>query len=313
MGYLASPLWFGFLVLTTVEVARLVLWPINYFPQPNQLFPLWPEWHPTRALALVGFTLILLFVPKLLALADVLISGQRRRYARALRLCLSVLLESLASALLAPIRMLAHSRYVVEALFNVNLRWAGQNRSGETSWLAAVLDQGIGSLLALSWSAFAYWLQPMFFLWSLPVAVPLVLAAPLFVLFSRIGIGTWLRDRGLLLSPDEHNGNALLDALEQPSSLPDLCKRDAFVEAVIHPTTQQLQAGLAHAPRARRQQQELQLLRQRCLEQGPEQLEPAHKQLLAADAQSLRWLHEQVWLSAADSPWGRRLANRIAH
>ena len=66
---------------------------------------------------------------------------------------------------------------------------------------------------------------------------------PLFVLFSRIGIGTWLRDRGLLLSPDEHNGNALLDALEQPSSLPDLCKRDAFVEAVIHPTTQQLQAG----------------------------------------------------------------------
>ena len=313
MGYLASPLWFGFLVLTTVEVARLVLWPINYFPQPNQLFPLWPEWHPTRALALVGFTLILLFVPKLLALADVLISGQRRRYGGALRLCLSVLLESLASALLAPIRMLAHSRYVIEALFNVNLRWAGQNRSGETSWLAAVLDQGIGSLLALSWSAFAYWLQPMFFLWSLPVAVPLVLAAPLFVLFSRIGIGTWLRDRGLLLSPDEHNGNALLDALEQPSSLPDLCKRDAFVEAVIHPTTQQLQAGLAHAPRARRQQQELQLLRQRCLEQGPEQLEPAHKQLLAADAQSLRWLHEQVWLSAADSPWGMRLANRIAH
>ena len=35
MGYLASPLWFGFLVLTTVEVARLVLWPINYFPQPG--------------------------------------------------------------------------------------------------------------------------------------------------------------------------------------------------------------------------------------------------------------------------------------
>ena len=71
--------------------------------------------------------------------------------------------------------------------------------------------------------------------------------------------------------------------------------------------------GRRHAPRARRQQQELQLLRQRCLEQGPEQLEPAHKQLLAADAQSLRWLHEQVWLSAADSPWGKRLANRIAH
>ena len=72
-------------------------------------------------------------------------------------------------------------------------------------------------------------------------------------------------------------------------------------------------AGLARAPRARRQQQELQLLRQRCLEQGPEQLEPAHKQLLAADAESLRWLHQQVWLSAPHSPWGKRLANRIAN
>lgn len=312
MGYLTSPLWFGFLVLTTVEVARLVLWPINYFPQPNQLFPVWPEWHPSRALALVGITLTLLFVPKLLALADVLISGQRRRYGGALRLSLSVLIESLASALLAPIRMLSHSRYVVEALFNVNLRWAGQNRSGETSWLAAIVDQGIGSLLALGWAAFALWLQPMFFLWSLPVAIPLVLAAPLFVLFSRIGIGGRLRERGLLLSPDEQQGNALSDALKQPSSLPALCERDAFVEAVIHPATQRLQAGLAHAPRARRQQQELQLLRQRCLELGPDQLEPTHKQLLAADAAALRWLHQQAWLSPPDSPWGKHLAKRLA-
>ncbi|MGI3131556.1 glucans biosynthesis glucosyltransferase MdoH [Halopseudomonas pachastrellae] len=313
MGYLASPLWFGFLVLTTVEVARLVLWPINYFPQPNQLFPLWPEWHPTKALALVGITLTLLFVPKLLALADVLLSGQRQRYGGARRLCLSVLLESLASALLAPIRMLAHSRYVVEALFNVNLRWAGQNRSGETSWLAAVLDQGIGSLIALGWSAFALWLQPMFFLWSLPVAVPLVLAAPLFVLFSRIGIGTWLRDRGLLLSPDEQRGNSLLEALEQPSSLSAIDERDAFIEAVIHPATQRLHVALAHPPRARRQQQELQLLRQRCLEQGPEQLTPAQRQLLAADANALSWLHQQVWQGSPDSPWGKLLQRRIAH
>ena len=226
---------------------------------------------------------------------------------------LPVLLEALASAGRAPIRMLAHSRYVVEALFNGNLRWAGQNRSGETSWLAAVLDQGIGSLIALGWSAFALWLQPMFFLWSLPVAVPLVLAAPLFVLFSRIGIGTWLRDRGLLLSPDEQRGNSLLEALEQPSSLSAIDERDAFIEAVIHPATQRLHVALAHPPRARRQQQELQLLRQRCLEQGPDQLTPAQRQLLAADANALSWLHQQVWQGSPDSPWGKLLQRRIAH
>src|SRR5690606_40867194 len=120
--YVASPLWLAFLLLATLETTQLVLWPINYFPDEPSLFPLWPEWRPEWALGLAGGTLFLLFFPKLLALLDVLLSGRKRDYGGLGAVGRSILLEMLISALLAPIRMLAHSRYVIEALFNVTLR-----------------------------------------------------------------------------------------------------------------------------------------------------------------------------------------------
>jgi membrane glycosyltransferase len=46
MSYLASPLWFAFLALTTVAAAQLTLLPIEYFPTEHSLFPVWPEWNP---------------------------------------------------------------------------------------------------------------------------------------------------------------------------------------------------------------------------------------------------------------------------
>ncbi|WP_220469225.1 glucans biosynthesis glucosyltransferase MdoH [Pseudomonas sp. 5Ae-yellow] len=311
MGYVASPLWFSFLVLTTIEVARLILWPINYFPEQNQLFPLWPEWHPQRAVWMVSITLTLLFLPKFLAIIDVLLRGRRHDFGGAIRLFGSVLLEMLISALLAPIRMLSHCRYVLEALFNVNLRWAGQNRSGETSWLAAILNQGIGSLLALCWASFAWWLDPMFFLWSLPVALPLVLAAPIFVLLSKVGWGEVLMRHRWLQIPEEARGSRLLDDLEAPSQLLEIAQQPAFSEALIHPYTNRLQVQLAHAPRAKRQQSELQQLALRCLREGPQALSRAERNLIAGDATTLQWLHSQIWQAPPSSVWGRLLQHRI--
>ena len=311
MGYVASPLWFSFLVLTTIEVARLILWPINYFPEQNQLFPLWPEWHPQRAVWMVSITLTLLFLPKFLAIIDVLLRGRRHDFGGAIRLFGSVLLEMLISALLAPIRMLSHCRYVLEALFNVNLRWAGQNRSGETSWLAAILNQGIGSLLALCWASFAWWLDPMFFLWSLPVALPLVLAAPIFVLLSKVGWGEVLMRHRWLQIPEEARGSRLLDDLEAPSELLEIAQQPAFSEALIHPYTNRLQVQLAHAPRAKRQQSELQQLALRCLREGPQALSRAERNLIAGDATTLQWLHSQIWQAPPSSVWGRLLQHRI--
>ena len=43
----------------------------------------------------------------------------------------------------------------------------------------------------------------MFFYWSLPVALPLILAAPVSVLLSRVKLGQGLRTRGWLLPAEE--------------------------------------------------------------------------------------------------------------
>ncbi len=51
------------------------------------------------------------------------------------------------------------------------------------------MSQAPGTLLAIAWSGLALALDPMFFFWSLPVALPLILAAPTSVLLSRVAIG----------------------------------------------------------------------------------------------------------------------------
>ena len=99
--------------------------------------------------ALLGSTVLLLFLPKLLAIVDVILTHPRRDYGNAGRLAIGVILEILVSALLAPIRMLTHSRYVIGALFNVSLAWAGQNRTDETRWSEAIIHQAPGTLIGM--------------------------------------------------------------------------------------------------------------------------------------------------------------------
>lgn len=307
MSYSASPLWLLFLVLGTLEVMRLTLWPIDYFPENHALFPVWPEFHPQLALVLVSSTLFLLFLPKLLAVLDVLLARRGRLFGGIPRLLVSALLEMLASMLLAPIRMLAHSRYVVEALFNINLDWAGQNRSEETSWREAFRKQLPGTLLALAWSGFALWLDRVFFYWSLPVALPLVLAAPLSVLSGRRGVGEALARRGLLVIPDEAQGNALLEELQRMPVTDSPQTRSAFVEAVVDPVMNTVQCALARGNRGGSKEKRLQVLRRRCLKDGPESLTSREVTMLAKDRESLRWLHQEVWRAAPGSFWADRL------
>ena len=310
MSYLASPLWLAFLALSTISAARLVLQPIEYFPQSHSLFPQWPQWDPLTALKLAGSTLFLLFFPKLLAVIDVLLSGRRQAHGGMLRTLLSVGVEMLISTLLAPIRMLAHSRYVIEALLNVSLRWAGQNRGDETSWATAISNQAPGSILAASWAGFAWWLDPMFFYWSLPVAIPLILAAPTSVLFSRNSLGDALRRAGLLLVPQERQDTALLDDLEHGAPLGPRQGDDdtgAFVEAIIDPVLNRMHADAARGRAAGAKREQLLQLCERCMRDGPSALTPKQLSLLAQDGESLQWLHRAVWRAPADSFWGHEL------
>lgn len=311
MSYLASPLWFAFLVLTTIETTRFVLWPIDYFPTGHTLFPLWPEWHPEWAINLAGSTLILLFLPKLLAIADIVLTRRSRDFGGLGKLSASVIAEIVISTMLAPIRMLAHTRYVLGALLNLSLAWAGQNRTDETRWPTAFVTQAPGMVIALVWSAFAYWLKPLFFLWSLPVAIPLVLAAPTSVLLSRIAIGDRLRRAGLLLVAEECHGSPLLDALSARALIPMPGNRYGHFElAIIDPRRNALHSALSRHRNGGRSKN-LRLLCKHCLTEGPGALTTRERSLIASDRKSLQWLHRQVWQSPPGSYWGRHLESLI--
>jgi membrane glycosyltransferase len=312
MAYLASPLWFAFLALTTATAAQMTLLPIEYFPAQNSLFPVWPEWNPVSALVLVAVTLFLLFLPKLLAVAERLLSGRLAEHGGAARLAVSVLIESLVSALLAPIRMLAHTRHVLEAVFNTTLRWAGQNRSDETQWRDALASEAPGTVLALSWAGFAWWLDPAFFLWTLPVVLPLVLATPTAVLFGRVRPGQWLRERGLLRVSVEQRVEGVAEDLDSgPILLDEAANWTAFNRAVLDPRVNRVQQSCARRARGGARARRIESLIQRCVAEGPEDLTRRELGVLANDAVALARLHAEAWRAAPESYWGRALEHYV--
>lgn len=309
MAYVASPLWLAFLVLTTIEAAQMALSPIDYFPEGHRgLFPLWPEWRPEWALGLALSTAALLFAPKFLAILDALIHRKSKQFGGFGRVFISVLIEIVVSVLLAPVRMLAHSRYVLSGLLNFSLSWAGQNRTEETTWREAIITQLPGLIVGAGWSAFAWSLDPLFFLWSLPVAIPLILAAPTCVYLSRVSIGQRLRRAKLLLIPEELAPSQLLDDAEiSREAVPAESPLTNFEEAVLRPRLNAMHRALAGRHRRQLREEKLRVLVSRCLKDGPDGLTRSELSHVCRDEESLAVLHHDAWRATPDSYWGRRI------
>jgi membrane glycosyltransferase len=311
LSYSASLLWLGFVVLATAEATRFALWPINYFPSERSLFPVWPEWRPEWALGLVGATVVLLFMPKLLGLADALLSrradfgigragtgGPGEPRGGVGRLLASTLIETLVSALLAPIRMVFHAGYVLEALLNRRLWWSGQNRSEETDWRRALGQHAFGAVAAIAWSAYAAWLSTTFFYWTLPLSIPLVLAAPVSVFLSRRSLGLRARRAGLLLVRNDSDP-ALEGAGDGRASV-----LSSVQAAIIDPGANAVHRVLARHRRRGARGRRLAELCARCIEQGAGALSRSELGDLAGDRDSLRLLHQAAWRAPSDTWWG---------
>ncbi len=172
----------------------------NTSSQPFQLFPLWPEWRPERAITLFSATALLLFLPKILASLLVEANG----YGGRLRLALSVLIECALSALLAPVRMLFHAQFVVASLLGRAVRWRSPKRAdAHTDWAQAFRRHGVHTVFGIAWIALVWWLDPQYLPWLLPVVGALILSIPLSVYTSRADAGKALRRQGLFLIPEE--------------------------------------------------------------------------------------------------------------
>lgn len=192
MAYLSAPLWLAFLTLGTalwLSGAKLVA-----------------DWHilPAELLALWAWTLCMLFLPRILGVAAVFMRREQKEYGGALSLLKSAALESVLAILQAPIRMLAHSLFVLIALTGLKLEWKSPPREAHAvPWLHAVRQLApMSAVIALLGIGVAL-IDSSALLWLMPVGLPLALAIPLAVVTSQIALGKALRAQRLLLIPEE--------------------------------------------------------------------------------------------------------------
>ncbi|HEY8706628.1 MAG TPA: glucans biosynthesis glucosyltransferase MdoH, partial [Burkholderiaceae bacterium] len=180
LAYVSSPLWLAFLMLSTVLFATHSHLVPTYFVEPYQLFPIWPTANFKLMLTLFGLTAVLLLAPKVISLIAIVAKGDAKRYGGVGKLLLSALFEFLHSVLLAPVRMLFHTQFVLAALTGVKLGWKSPPRDdAATGWGEALRRHALGTMLALTWIAVIIVSSTAFQWWLSPVLAGLLLAIPL--------------------------------------------------------------------------------------------------------------------------------------
>lgn len=289
MSYAGSLLWFALLLLTT-----LLAW----------ITPEQARTDVETALKLFYVTLGLLFLPKLLSLGMTLLDRERATaFGGRLGVSLSVLLETLLSALSAPVRMVFHSRFILLTLMNKTVAWGTQQR-GEfvMSWKEAFRNYGSTTLLGLVWGAVAWYANPVFFAWLSPVLAGLVLSVPLARLTSLGSLGRRARRWHLFMTPEEISPPAELAEYRKGLALYQaererLGQVDSFVLAVVEPIANAIHAAflrprrnLPESVRRRRA-----WMMDKALHEGPSMLSAAERAELLNDLDAMHTLHQRVW------------------
>ena len=215
MAYVSAPLWLAFLTLGTALWLTGSSLVEHWMVMPMELAGLWL------------WTLCLLFLPRILGLTAVLMRGEQKQYGGVASLLKSAVLESAMAIVQAPVRMLAHSLFVVVALTGIKLEWKSPPReAAAVPWReAAARLLPMSGIVAALGVAVAL-IDASALVWLMPVALPLLLAIPMAVVTSQIALGTSMREANFLLIPEESRSPAVLrrawmhaDRLAQPKSL----------------------------------------------------------------------------------------------
>ncbi len=300
MSYLSAPLWGLFIVLGIAEVIVAGQTGPQYFASDASLFPQWPVYHPSWAAGLLTATAILLFLPKVFGV----MLAHPERHGGWHRLLASVLLENVVSLLLAPTRMVFHSKFVLMTLFGRKVAWNGQSRDDRgTPWGQALRFHGFGMLLGAVATVIVLATVPGYLWWLSPVVIGLLAAVPLSVLSSRESIGRAARKRGLFLTPCELDPPPELARLDGQTELfTQRAERGGFVSAVIDPLVNAVHISLQR-PNSKSDgglRPERMQLRQRLLETGPDGMDAADKTSLLTDPAAMALLHKDVWALSSE-------------
>jgi membrane glycosyltransferase len=257
-------------------------------------------------------TAAILFLPKLLAIFLIVRCGQQGGFGGTARLVASACLEVLLSSLLAPIRMVFHTRFVLANLLGRTVQWGVQARGeGGTSWREAVRRHGFDTVWATAWGVGLYVLNPDYFWWVTPIVGALVLSIPLSVLTSRVDLGREARAAGLLLVPEEVAPPPVLRDLATLAATAADAASDGFVRVIADPALNAIhraqlgrRRSVSVGVRAARDR-----LIARALAHGPATLDAGERRSVLVDPGAVDELHRRVWCELAPARAARWLGS----
>ncbi|HYN61890.1 MAG TPA: glucans biosynthesis glucosyltransferase MdoH [Rubrivivax sp.] len=215
LSYLMAPVWLCFVVLG--------LWIGALASSNNGLWLL---------------TLLLLFLPRLVGVLAVLLRREQAVFGGGARLWGSAALELLLSAVQAPLRMLAHSVFVVGALTGLRLDWKSPSREAEAvSWRDASARIGVLALPALVLLLVTLVLngRSIEAPYLAPLLLPLLLAVPFTVWTGAPLLGRVAQRAGLLSVPEERRPPRALQRGAQQWGFSDLAPASVPTTAVGAP------------------------------------------------------------------------------
>jgi membrane glycosyltransferase len=227
MSYLSSPLWLLMLAVGFALSVQSHLIRPEYFNHDFQLFPTWPRFDVELMMALFWFSLLVLLVPKMCGLIRALSSSRiRRNSGGVIGVAASIMLETILSALYAPILMMVQSRHVFEVFMGRDSGWKPQRRDGgSTSWGDAWEYHKRHMLLSCMTAAVVYVLSPSLLAWLSPALLGLFLAVPLSRASGSEALGRTLLRIGLLRTPEEVEQPAMVlrrkELIAQAGDLPE--------------------------------------------------------------------------------------------
>ena len=300
MSYLSSPLWLLMLGIGFALAVQSRLIRPEYFSHDFQLFPTWPRFDVELMMALFWFSMLVLLIPKMLGLIRALLSARIRRGGGGLiGVMASFLLETLLSALYAPVLMLVQSRHVFEVFMGRDSGWKPQRRhSGSTTWSDAWHFHKRHMVLSCVTAVIVYFLSPSLLAWVSPALLGLFLAVPLSRASGSESLGRALSRIALLRTPEEVDQPALVARRAEL-----IAHAHALPEDGLGYLARNREARLAHIdgnlarpsdPRGKPDPNaftaEQKLIDARSLEEALEWLTPIERVEVAADARLLNQL-----------------------
>jgi membrane glycosyltransferase len=211
-----------------------------------------------------------------------------------------------------------HAKFVLYILLGQGVGWVTQRRdaSEDTDWREAIITHAGQTGIGLVWGASAFILVPAFFWWLTPVLAGLVFSAPISIFLGKAGFGRRARELGLFLTPDETAPAPELPLLVQHMEqcyrhmqpIRELRQDYGLMQAVLDPYVNAVHVSLLRQRQGSHSVRRYFVeLRRKLLAEGPARLSPKEKMALLRDAESMTWLHEQLWKQPSGqlSDWWR--------